>query len=62
MVGEFFGLCAFAGTATAFLGPFSVATLTSIFHSQRAGLSIVILFLVVGGLLPYRVKEAQTVV
>jgi UMF1 family MFS transporter len=62
MVGEFFGLFAFAGTATAFLGPFSVATMTSIFHSQRVGLSIVILFLVAGGALLYPVKEEQTIV
>jgi MFS-type transporter involved in bile tolerance (Atg22 family) len=39
-----------------------VSPLTSIFHSQRAGLSIVILFLVISGLLLYRFKEAQTVV
>jgi UMF1 family MFS transporter len=61
MAGEFFGLFAFAGTATAFLGPLSVATMTRIFDSQRVGLSIVILFLVVGGLLLYPVKEEQTI-
>jgi UMF1 family MFS transporter len=61
MAGEFFGLFAFAGTATAFLGPLSVATMTRLFQSQRAGLSVVILFLAVGAILLYPVREEQTV-
>ena len=61
MVGEFFGLFAFSGNVTAFLGPFSVATVTALFHSQRAGLSGTIPFLIVGGLLLYPVREEQAV-
>ena len=61
MTGEFFGLFAFAGTATAFLGPLCVATMTGLFHSQRAGLSVVIVFLTVGAVLLYPVKEVQTI-
>jgi UMF1 family MFS transporter len=59
MVGEFFGLFAFSGTATAFMGPLAVATMTGFFHSQRAGFSVVIGFLVVGGILLFHVREEQ---
>ncbi len=45
---EFFGLYALTGKATAFLGPALVAVVTATFESQRAGLSIVLLFFVVG--------------
>lgn len=61
MAGEFFGLFAFAGNVTAFLGPISVAAMTAMFHSQRAGLSVVILFLLVGAALMVPVKEEQTI-
>jgi len=60
MVGEFFGLFALSGSATAFMGPLAVATLTGWFHSQRAGLAAVMPFLFIGGLLLYPVREEQT--
>jgi MFS transporter, UMF1 family len=49
--GEMFGLFALSGKATAFLGPFLVASLTAAFNSQRAGMSVVVIFFVIGGLL-----------
>jgi UMF1 family MFS transporter len=61
MVGEFFGLFAFSGNVTAFLGPACVAAVTALFHSQRAGLSVTIPFLIIGGALLYVVREEQAV-
>lgn len=54
---QFFGFFAFSGKLTAFMGPLFLGLLTKIFHSQRAGVSIVILFFVVGGLILSRVNE-----
>jgi len=59
MVGEFFGLFALSGSATAFMGPLAVATLTGYFHSQRAGLAAVMPFLFIGGILLFPVRERQ---
>jgi MFS transporter, UMF1 family len=61
MVGEFFGLFAFSGNVTAFLGPACVAAVTALFQSQRAGLSVTIPFLIIGGALLYVVREEQAV-
>ncbi|HBG31721.1 MAG TPA: hypothetical protein DDW98_14035, partial [Gammaproteobacteria bacterium] len=47
---ELFGLMAFSGKATTFLGPFLVAALTAASGSQRIGLSVV-LFMFAGALL-----------
>jgi UMF1 family MFS transporter len=59
---EFFGFFAFSGKATAFLGPFLLGILTNAFGSQRAGVSIVILFFVVGGLFLSFVNEKAGIV
>ncbi|MEQ8231323.1 MAG: MFS transporter [Gammaproteobacteria bacterium] len=48
LVNEMFGLYALAGKATAFLGPFLVASVTAATGSQRAGMSVVLAFLVTG--------------
>lgn len=48
---EMFGLYAFSGKATAFLGPLLVGTVTEAFDSQRAGMSTILVFFVVGLLL-----------
>jgi UMF1 family MFS transporter len=48
---QFFGLFALSGKLTSFMGPLFVATATAVFTSQRAGLSVLILFYVVGGVL-----------
>jgi UMF1 family MFS transporter len=59
MENEFFGFYAFSGKATAFAGPFLLGVLTQAFDSQRAGISVVVVFLVAGGLLLLRVDEAE---
>jgi UMF1 family MFS transporter len=57
--GQFFGLFAFSGKATAFLAPFAVAALTSLTGSQRWGIAVILAFLVVGYLLMLRVEPVR---
>ena len=45
---EFYGLFAFSGKATAFMGPFLLGELTRFFGSQRAGMAVVLVFFVIG--------------
>lgn len=61
MAGEFYGLYTLTGKATAFIAPFAIAIATAAFQSQRAGFSIVLVFLVVGFTLMFFVKEEQSV-
>jgi UMF1 family MFS transporter len=56
---EFYGFFAFSGKATAFIGPLLLGVLTDLFDSQRAGVSIVVVLFVIGGLLLLRVDEAE---
>ena len=56
---EFFGFFAFSGKFTAFLGPLFLGLLTEFFHSQRAGMSIVPVFFVLGGMLLVTVDEKE---
>ena len=58
---EFFGFFAFSGKATAFLGPFSLGVLTTLFHTQRAGIAVVLVFFVVGAAILATVDEAAGV-
>ena len=58
MENEFYGFYAFSGKATAFAGPFLLGLLTEALASQRAGISVVVLFLAIGGILLTRVDEA----
>ena len=51
-----FGFFALSGKVTSFVGPWAVATLTALTLDQRAGISVLILFFVVGGLLLLRVQ------
>ncbi len=53
---EFFGFFAFSGKATSFLGPLLLGQLTTIFDSQRAGLSSTAAFFIIGGILLFRLK------
>ncbi len=46
--GQMFGLYAFSGKATAFLGPLLVGWLTQLSGSQRIGVSVVIGFFLAG--------------
>jgi UMF1 family MFS transporter len=55
---QFFGLFALSGKLTSFLGPFLVATVTALTMNQRAGVSVLVLFFIVGGLLVLRVNTA----
>ncbi len=54
---EFFGLFALTGKATAFAGPALVAWLTVVTDSQRWGLSVILAFFLVGGILILTVRE-----
>jgi len=57
-LGQFFGLFALSGKLTSFMGPFLVATITAITLNQKAGVSVLVLFFIVGGLLLLRVVPA----
>ncbi len=58
---EMFGLYSLSGKATSFLGPWLVGMLTVIFKTQRAGLSVVLILLALGGILLLRVPRLITV-
>ena len=52
----YFGLYATSGKITNFLGPFLVATFTTIFASQKAGMATILIFLLLGLMLFSKVK------
>ena len=56
LVTEMFGLYAFSGKATSFFGPWLVGSFTLAFNSQRIGMSTVMVFLLVGGIILCFVK------
>ncbi len=56
---QFFGFFAFSGKLTAFSGPLLLGILTHVFQSQRAGVSVVILFFVIGALILHQVDEPE---
>jgi len=56
---EMFGFFAFSGKATAFLGPLFVSIINTLTQSQRWGMSIIILFFLIGGGLLTGVKETE---
>ena len=56
---EFFGLYALSGKATAFLGPTLLAWATVTFESQRAGMTTIIVFFLVGMALMMRVPAVN---
>ncbi len=56
---EFYGLFAFSGKATAFMGPFLLGELTRLFGSQRAGMAVVLVFFVIGLAVVRRVDEER---
>ena len=58
MLNEFFGLYAVSGTASSFIGPLAIVVLTSAFNSQRAGVAVGIVFLLVGGFVLTKVHES----
>jgi UMF1 family MFS transporter len=56
---EMFGLYALAGKATAFIGPALFGWVTALSGSQRVGLSTILVFLLLGGLLLLPVREVR---
>jgi UMF1 family MFS transporter len=63
MVGEFYGLFALSGRATTFMAPFLIARVTDVSNSQRIGIVVVLVFLIIGFALLLKVREepsAQT--
>lgn len=56
---EMYGLYALTGKSIAFLGPLFFALLTDIFESQRAGISSIIVFWIVGLYIILGVKEVS---
>ena len=56
---EFFGLYAFTGKAVAFAGPLAFGALTSAFDSQRAGMTVIMVFWLAGLLILLRVREPK---
>jgi MFS transporter, UMF1 family len=58
---EMFGLYALAGKATAFMGPALFGWVTALSDSQRVGLSTILVFLLVGGLLLLPVREVRAI-
>ncbi len=56
---EMFGLFAFSGKITAFLGPAVLAWVTLAFDSQRAGMTTIVVFLAVGFLILCRVRPPE---
>ena len=56
-VTEMFGLFALSGKVTAFLGPAVLATVTTVFASQRIGMATVLVFITAGALILMTVRE-----
>ena len=57
---ELFGLYALSGKATAFMAPLLVGVFTAIFSSQRAGIAVIIPFLIVGLAIVASVREERS--
>lgn len=56
---EFFGFYAFSGKATAFMGPLLLGILTQEFQSQRVGISVVLIFFLLGSVVLHFVDEKE---
>lgn len=58
---ELFGLYAFSGKITSFLGPWLVGLFTLLFNSQRVGMSTLLIFFALGAFLLYFVRKPEQV-
>jgi len=58
-IGEFYGLYALSGKATAFIAPLAVGVITGITQSQRAGIAAILVFLGLGLLMMLPVREER---
>jgi UMF1 family MFS transporter len=56
---EFFGFFAFSGKATSFLGPLFLSWATLLFHTQRAGIATILIFMIIGYILLRGVDEKE---
>jgi UMF1 family MFS transporter len=61
MSGEFFGLFALSGRATAWMAPLAIGIVTTATQSNRLGVGCVLVFLVLGFVLLWRVREERAV-
>jgi UMF1 family MFS transporter len=61
MVGEFYGLFALSGRATAWMAPFAIGIVTAATHSTRLGIGCVVVFLVLGFALLLGMREERAV-
>lgn len=59
MSGEFYGLFALSGRATAWMAPLLIGILTATTHSNRLGVACVLVFLVLGFVVFTRVREER---
>ncbi|HET6605265.1 MAG TPA: MFS transporter, partial [Rhodopila sp.] len=59
MTGEFYGLFALSGRATAWMAPLAIGIITRTTQSTRLGVACVLFFLVLGFLMLWRVREEQ---
>ena len=59
LTGEMFGLFALSGKVSSFIGPALVAWLTLVTASQRWGMSIIVVLLLVGAALLLTVKPVR---
>ncbi len=59
-VTQFFGLFALSAKVTSFIGPFLVAAVTAATASQRAGISVLVFFFLVGAWLLTQVRVGKT--
>lgn len=58
---EMFGLYAFSGKATAFIGPWVVGIVTTVTESQRLGMATVLPFVLIGGLILWLTVDTKRV-
>ena len=59
MTGEFYGLFALSGRATAWMAPTAIGIITTATQSNRLGVACVLVFLVLGFCLLWRVREER---
>jgi UMF1 family MFS transporter len=60
MTGEFFGLFALSGRATAWMAPLAIGIVTRFLESTRLGVACVLFFLLLGFVLLWTVREERT--
>ncbi len=59
LTNQMFGIYQLSGRITTFIGPILVGTLTKIFQSQRIGMSIVFLLMLIGLLILFKVPKPK---